>query len=66
MYHILNFYTIVFFKFIIYEMNSKMIKYRMVVLIERGKTDVTDADVTVGLMLQASAETLVGGREREN
>jgi hypothetical protein len=47
-------------------MNSKMIKYRMVVLIERGKTDVTDADVTVGLMLQASAETLVGGREREN
>jgi hypothetical protein len=47
MYHILNFYTIIFFKFVVHEMHSKMIKSRMVVLNRREKTDVADADVTV-------------------
>jgi hypothetical protein len=47
MYHILNFYTIIFFKFVVHEMNSKMIKSRMVVLNRREKMDVADADVPV-------------------
>jgi hypothetical protein len=32
-------------------MNSEMIKFRIVVLTEREKDDVTDADVAVGWML---------------
>jgi hypothetical protein len=42
MYRILNFYVIVFFKFIIYKINSEMM-----VLIEIEKTDITDADIGV-------------------
>jgi hypothetical protein len=36
-----------FIKFIIYKINSEMIKFRMMMLIKREKTDVTDANVTV-------------------
>jgi hypothetical protein len=32
-------------------MNSEMVKYGMVMLTGREKTDITDADVTVGWML---------------
>jgi hypothetical protein len=32
-------------------MNSEMVKFRMVVLTEREKVDVADADVAVGWML---------------
>jgi hypothetical protein len=32
-------------------MNSEMVKFRIVVLTEREKDDVTDADVAVGWML---------------
>jgi hypothetical protein len=66
MYHILNFYTIIFFKFVVHEMNSKMIKSRMVVLNRREKTDVADADVPVSWMLYPAAGVLVGERERES
>jgi hypothetical protein len=37
-----------FLKFIVHEFNSEMVKSGMMVLTEREKTDVTDADVTVG------------------
>jgi hypothetical protein len=46
-------------------MNSKMVKYEIMVLIEREKTDVADADVAVGWMLQPAAEAVVNERERE-
>jgi hypothetical protein len=52
-----------FLKFIVYEINSKMIKYGMVVLIEREKAD---ADVTMGWILQSAAGALVGERGRES
>jgi hypothetical protein len=48
MYHILIFLYNCFLNFIIQKINSKMVKYGMVVLIRREKTDVTDADVAVG------------------
>jgi hypothetical protein len=37
----------------------------MVVLTVREKTDMADADVTVGYKLQLTAGTVVGERERE-
>jgi hypothetical protein len=45
-------------------MNSKMIKSAMRVLTGREKTDVADADMTVGWKLQPAAETVVSERER--
>jgi hypothetical protein len=43
--------SIYFLKFIVHEMNSEMVKFRMVMLTGRGNADVTDADMTVGWML---------------
>jgi hypothetical protein len=60
MYHILNLYTVVFFKFVVHKMDSKMIKSRMVVLTGREK-----ADVAVTWVLHLAAGVLVGERERE-
>jgi hypothetical protein len=40
-----------FLKFIVCKMNSKMVKSKMVVLTMRENVDMTDADVTVVLML---------------
>jgi hypothetical protein len=51
MYHILNFYTIVFFKFIVNKINFTMVKSKIVVLIKREKTDVNNADVIVDWIL---------------
>jgi hypothetical protein len=48
-----------------HEMNSKMIKSRMVVLTGREKGDGADANVVVGWMLQPTAGALVGERERK-
>jgi hypothetical protein len=36
-----------FLKFVVHELNSKMVKSRMVMLTERENIDVIDADVTV-------------------
>jgi hypothetical protein len=36
-----------FLKFVVHKINSKMVKSGMVVLTEREKPDVTDADVAV-------------------
>jgi hypothetical protein len=41
----------VFLKFIFYEMNSKMVKPRILKLTVREKTDVNDTDVFVNMML---------------
>ena len=38
----------------------------MVLLTEREKADVSDADVAVGWKLQPAAGTVVGERERES
>jgi hypothetical protein len=51
MYCILIFYIIIFLNFIAQKINFKMVKYEMVVLTERKKIDVADADVTVDWML---------------
>jgi hypothetical protein len=48
MYHILNFYTIIFFNFIVEKINSKMVKSGMVMLTGRDKANVVDADVVMG------------------
>jgi hypothetical protein len=48
MYRILNFYVSVFLKFVVHKINSKMVKFRMVVLTGREKTDMADANVVVG------------------
>jgi hypothetical protein len=37
----LNFYAIVFLKFVIHKMNSEMVKFEMVVLTRREKVDMT-------------------------
>jgi hypothetical protein len=39
--------SVYFLKFIIHEMNSEMVKFRMLVLTEREKSDVTDTDVAM-------------------
>jgi hypothetical protein len=46
-----NFLCNCFLKFVVHEMNSKIVKSGMVVLTGRDKTDVTDADVAVGWIL---------------
>jgi hypothetical protein len=55
-----------FLKFVVHELNSEMVKSGIVMLTEREKTDVTDADVVVGWKLQPTAGTVVDKREREN
>jgi hypothetical protein len=55
-----------FLKFVVHELNSKMVNSGMVVLIGREKADVTDTDVAVGWKLQPAAGTIVGKRERES
>jgi hypothetical protein len=63
-----NFYAF-FLKSILHKMNSKMIESEMVMLIEREKTDITDADVLwVGCcgLVQAAAEALVLEMKRES
>jgi hypothetical protein len=42
--------SICFLKFVVYKMNSKMVKSRIVVLTGREKIDMTDADVFVSWM----------------
>jgi hypothetical protein len=65
MYHISIFIQL-FFKFFVHEINYKMIKSRMVMLTEKEKVNVADADVVVDCMLQRAAGALVGERERES
>jgi hypothetical protein len=36
-----------FLKFVVHEINSEMVKSKMVVLTEREKTDVSDADIAM-------------------
>jgi hypothetical protein len=36
-----------FLKFVFYEINSKIVKFEIVVLIEIEKTDMTDTDISV-------------------
>jgi hypothetical protein len=43
----LNFLYNCFLNFVVYEINSKMVKCGMVVLTGRENTDVTDADMVV-------------------
>jgi hypothetical protein len=40
--------SICFLKFVAHKMNSEMVKFGIVMLTGREKTDMTDADVTVG------------------
>jgi hypothetical protein len=47
MYCILHFYAICFLKFIVHKRISEMIKFGMMKLTGREKTDVTDIDMTV-------------------
>jgi hypothetical protein len=47
----IKFLCICFLKFVAHKMNSKMVKSRMMVLTEREKADVVDADMAVGWML---------------
>jgi hypothetical protein len=37
-----------FLKFVVHKMNSEMVKPKIIKLIRRDKTDMTDADVIVG------------------
>jgi cation transport regulator ChaC len=53
-----------FLKFIVYELNSEMVKSGMVLLTEREKADITNADVTANWKLQTAAGTVVNARER--
>jgi hypothetical protein len=55
-----------FLKFVVHELNSKMVKSGMVVLTGREKADVTDADVLVCWKLQPAAGTVVDERERKS
>jgi hypothetical protein len=50
-----------FLKFVVHELNSKMVKSGIMVPTEREKTD-----VTVSWKLQPAAGTVVGKRERES
>jgi hypothetical protein len=47
MYHILNFYAIVFSNSFFHEINCEIVKTGMVVLTGREKVDLVDADVAV-------------------
>jgi preprotein translocase subunit Sec63 len=55
-----------FLKFVVHELNFKMVKSKMMVLTGREKTNVADIDVTVSWKLQTAAETVVGERVRKN
>jgi hypothetical protein len=55
-----------FFKFPVHELNSKMINFGTVMLIERENASVPDIDVTVSWKLQSAAETVVDERKRES
>jgi hypothetical protein len=50
-----------FVKFVVHEINFEMVKFKIVVLTEREKTDATDVDVIMDWMLYFSA-----GVPREN
>jgi hypothetical protein len=50
-----------FLKFVVHELNSEMVKSRMMVLTGREK-----ANVAVGWKLQPAAGTVVGDSERES
>jgi hypothetical protein len=52
-----------FLKFVVHEMNSEMVKSGIVVLTEREKTDITEADVAVGWILQLSRAEQKGERK---
>jgi hypothetical protein len=54
-----------FLKFVVYKINSEMIKYEMMVLTGWEKTDVADTDVSMSCMLYPAAKVLVGEIERE-
>jgi hypothetical protein len=43
-----------------------MVKSEMVMLTEREKADLVDADVTVDWMLMSAIKALVGDREKES
>jgi hypothetical protein len=62
MYRILNFDIIIFF---VHKINSKIVKSEIVVLTGREKTNITDADVTISLMLQLAAGCIVDEKKRE-
>jgi hypothetical protein len=49
MYRILNFYIIVFLFFL--KINSKIVKYRMMVLTKKEKADMFDVNVTLGCVV---------------
>jgi hypothetical protein len=55
-----------FIKFVVHELNSKIVKSEMMLVTGREKTDVADVDVAVGCKLQPAAGTVVGERERES
>jgi hypothetical protein len=50
-----------FLKFVVHEMNFEMVKFGMMVLTRREMVD-----VAVGWMLQPTAGTVVGERERKS
>jgi hypothetical protein len=45
-------------------MNSEMFKFGMLMLTRRENVDMSDADITVGYMLQPAARALVDEREK--
>jgi hypothetical protein len=53
-----------FLKFIVHEMNSEMAKSGMMVLIERERTDMADADVAVDCCSLLSERWWARGREK--
>jgi hypothetical protein len=63
MYRILIFLYNCFLNFVVQKMNSKMVKFGMVVLTGREKSDVADANVVVGWMLEP---WWVRGREKSD
>jgi hypothetical protein len=54
-----------FLKLIIYELNSEMVKSKIVLLIEKEKADVADANVVMGYILQPAVRTVVDKREKK-
>jgi hypothetical protein len=60
-----NFLYNCFINFVVQNLNSKIVETGMVVLTGREKSDVGDADVAMGWMLQRAAGAVVGKRERK-
>jgi hypothetical protein len=54
-----------FLKLIIYELNSEMVKSKIVLLIEKEKADVADANVVMRYILQPAVRTVVDEREKK-